>query len=177
MRTASEYIQWPFESMPRPRSINGTAPLYHATSITIAPGAAVIDTLSGSARRTYVYGHGLEALYEDLVSGGIWLRPSANHYRWRHILRKVRESLPAGTPEERAGLFARLARTERDRGGVVIRIGDGWYVRSARTRDKVAMTSDPSLAQRMNLFRAETFTEGIWLEKPVLLDAETMEEL
>jgi hypothetical protein len=124
-----------------------------------------------------MYGHGLEALYEDLVSGGIWLRPSANHYRWRHILRKVRESLPAGTPEERAGLFARLARTERDRGGVVIRIGDGWYVRSARTRDKVAMTSDPSLAQRMNLFRAETFTEGIWLEKPVLLDAETMEEL
>lgn len=176
MRTASEYIQWPFESMPRPRSINGTAPLYHATSITIAPGAAVIDTLSGSVRRTYMYGHGLEALYEDLVSGGIWLRPSANHYRWRHILRKVRESLPAGTPEERAGLFARLARTERDRGGVVIRIGDG-YIRSARTRDKVAMTSDPSLAQRMNLFRAETFTEGIWLEKPVLLDAETMEEL
>lgn len=176
MRTASEYIQWPFESMPRPRSINGTAPLYHATSITIAPGAAVIDTLSGSARRTYVYGHGLEALYEDLVSGGIWLRPSANHYRWRHILRKVRESLPAGTPEERAGLFARLARTERDRGGVVIRIGDG-YVRSARTRDSLVMTVDPSLAQRMNLFRAETFTEGIWLEKPVLLDAETMEEL
>lgn len=176
MRTASEYIQWPFESMPRPRSINGTAPLYHATSITIAPGAAVIDTLSGSARRTYVYGHGLEALYEDLVSGGIWLRPSANHYRWRHILRKVRESLPAGTPEERAGLFARLARTERDRGGVVIRIGDG-YVKSARTRDSLVMTGDPSLAQRMNLFRAETFTEGIWLEKPVLLDAETMEEL
>lgn len=176
MRTASEYIQWPFESMPRPRSINGTAPLYHATSITIAPGAAVIDTLSGSARRTYVYGHGLEALYEDLVSGGIWLRPSANHYRWRHILRKVRESLPAGTPEERAGLFARLARTERDRGGVVIRIGDG-YVKSARTRDSLVMTDDPSLAQRMNLFRAETFTEGIWLEKPVLLDAETMEEL
>jgi hypothetical protein len=177
MRTASEYIQWPFESMPRPRSINGTAPLYHATSITLAPNAAVIDTLSGHVRHTYVYDYGLEALYEDLVSGGIWLRPSANHYRWRHILRKVRESLPAGTPEERAGLFARLARTERDRGGVVIRIGDGWYVRSARTRDKVAMTSDPSLAQRMNLFRAETFTEGIWLEKPVLLDAETMEEL
>jgi len=176
MRTASEYIQWPFESMPRPRSINGTAPLYRATSITLTPGAAVIDTLSGSAPRTYMYGHGLEALYEDLVSGGIWLRPSANHYRWRHILRKVRETLPAGTPEERAGLFARLARTERDRGGVIVRIGDG-YVRSARTRDKVDMTGDPSLAQRMNLFRAETFTEGIWLERPVLLDADTMEEL
>lgn len=176
MRTASEYIQWPLESMPRPRSINGTAPLYHAISITLAPDAAVIDTLSCSVRHTYVYAYGLEALYEDLVSGGIWLRPSANHYRWRHILRKVRESLPAGTPEERAGLFARLARTERDRGGVVVRIGDE-YVRSARTRDRGVMTGDPSLAQRMNLFRAETFTEGIWLEMPVLLDAETMEEL
>jgi hypothetical protein len=176
MRTASEYIQWPFESMPRPRSINGTAPLYHATSITLAPNAAVIDTLSGHVRHTYVYDYGLEALYEDLVSGGIWLRPSANHYRWRHILRKVRESLPAGSPEERAGMFARLARTERDRGGVVVRICDE-YVKSARTRESVVMTGDPSLAQRMNLFRAETFTEGIWLDRPVLLDADTMEEL
>ena len=176
MRTVSSDIQWPHDSMPRPRSINGTAPLYRASSITLTPGAAIIRTCSGTLHNTYVYSHGLEALYEDLVSGGIWLRPSANHYRWRHILRKVRESLPAGTPEERAGLFARLARTERDRGGVVVRIGDG-YVRSARTRDSLVMTGDPSLAQRMNLFRAETFTEGIWLEKPVILDAETMEEV